>query len=160
LKVFIVNPDSVMTARYQVGYEPDANGIPTWYVVRYTSTSTDTMSKNQTNFGAQGDGAYPIFDGIQVKVIGAEYKKILSINYIDVRPTPPGIVGDAGIGAPFWIIPGSDPAVGAADYAFNNFGSSLDPADVTKFTSAEIRFTGGSAGQKAYRYLRCNCGPR
>ncbi|MBI1799566.1 MAG: hypothetical protein HYR73_07730 [Candidatus Eisenbacteria bacterium] len=152
LKIYIITPDSVLSARYRVGYKPNAAGIPMWYVVRYTAAGTDTMVNNQLNYA--GDGALPIFDGIQVKVIGADYKKLLSAEYLDVPPNPPGLVPDPGNGLPFWIIPGSDPPSGGVDYSFNYFGSALDPSDVTKFSSVEIRFTGGPAGQKAYRYLR------
>jgi hypothetical protein len=36
----------------------------------------------------------------------------------------------------------------------------LDPADPTVFTGAEIRFTGGTPGQKAYRYIQSATAPR
>jgi hypothetical protein len=155
VKVYIKDRDQMIAADYKVGYKPDATGIPLWYLVRTTASGTDTLVNNSSNFS--GDDSYPIVDGIQVKVIGAPYRTLLRADYVDVGPNPPGLRPDPGIGAPFWNPDGTG---GGVDYAANNFGSSLDPSDISKFNNVEIRFTGGAAGQKAYRYLRCNCSPR
>jgi hypothetical protein len=155
IAVLVKDQDKMLDASYLVGYKPDAQGIPVWYVVRTTATRTDTVANNLAEFS--GDEHYPIFDGVQVKLIGAPYHKLLSAEYVDVGPNPPGLVPDPGVGAPFWDPLGTG---GGADYAFNNFGSALDPAVVTNFNNVEIRFTGGPPGQKAYRYMRCDCAPR
>jgi hypothetical protein len=104
-----------------------------------------------------GNEHYPIFDGIQVKLLGAPYKELLRVDYVDTGPNLPGLVPDPEVHAAFW-----DPREtgGGAGYAWDNFGSALDPANVLAFNNVEIRFTGGPPGQKAYRHLRCNCDPR
>ena len=157
VQVFIKDRDKMLNANYKVGYKPDAAGIPVWYVTRTTTNpaATDTVINNLTEFS--GDEHYPIFDGVQVKVIGAVYGHLLSAEYVDVGPNPPGLVPDPGAGGQFWDPLGTG---GGAGYAADNFGSAIPPSDVTKFHNVEIRFTGGPAGQKAYRYLRCNCTPR
>lgn len=155
IQVLVKDRGRMLDASYLVGYKPDALGIPVWYVARTTPAGTDTVANDLSEFS--GSEHYPIFDGIQVKLLGAPYKELLSVTYVDAGPNPPGLVPDAGIGAPFWDPLGSG---GGADYAAHNFGSALDPAVVTNFNNVEIRFTGGPAGQKAYRYLRCDCDPR
>jgi hypothetical protein len=150
--VFIADPNQVIDADWRVGYKPDAAGIPVWYVTRTVGAVTDTVVNNQTNFS--GDPAYPIVDGIQVKVLGAPFKQLLRAEYVDVPPNPPGLVPNPDVGGGFFG--------GSADYAANiaPTGSALGPADIASFNNVEIRFTGGAAGQKAYRYERCNCAPR
>jgi len=155
IAVFVKDRDRMIDASYKVGYRPNDAGIPVWYVTRTTAAGTDTVVNDLSEFS--GNEHYPIFDGVQVKVLGAPYHELLGAEYVDVGPNPPGIVPDPGIGAPFWDPLGTG---GGADYAANNFGSALDPAVVTNFTNVEIRFTGGPPGQKAYRYLRCDCDPR
>jgi hypothetical protein len=155
IQVIVKDRDRMIDASYRVGYRPDAAGIPVWYVTRTTPAGTDTVVNHLSEFS--GNEHYPIFDGVQVKLIGAPYHELLSAEYVNAGPNPPGLVPDPGIGAPFWDPLGTG---GGADYAANNFGSALDPAVVTNFSNVEIRFTGGPPGQKAYRYLRCDCSPR
>ena len=155
VQLVVVDRNQMLDADYKIGYKPDPAGIPVWYLTRTTAAGTDTVKNNLTVF--PGGDQFPVVDGVEVKVVGAPYKQVLSMGYVDVGPNPPGLVPDPGIGAPFWDPLGTG---GGADYAFNNFGSALDPANVTLFNNVEIRFTGGPAGQKAYRYLRCNCSPR
>ncbi len=155
VQVVVVDPNQVLTASYRVGYKPDASGTPTWYLTRTVGAATDTVVNNWTNFA--DDAQHPIVDGLLVRDLGTISRALNSVDYVDVGPNPPGLVPDAGIGAPFWDPLGTG---GGSDYAANNFGSALDPADGSKFNNVEIRFTGGPAGQKAYRYLRCNCSPR
>jgi hypothetical protein len=155
IQVIVKDQDKMLDASYVVGYKPDASGIPVWYVTRTTAAGTDTVVNDLSEFS--GDEHYPIFDGVQVKLLGAPYHELLGVDYVNAGPQPAGLVPDPGIGAPFWDPLGTG---GGADYAANNFGSSLDPAVVTNFSNVEIRFTGGPPGQKAYRYLRCDCAPR
>ena len=155
VEVFVKDRDRMIDASYKVGYKPDAAGVPVWYVTRSTAAGTDTVINDLTEFS--GDEHYPIFDGVQAKVIGAEFGHLLRADYEDVGPNPPGLVPDPGVGAGFWDPLGTG---GGADYASNNFGSAISPSDVAQFRNVEIRFTGGTAGQKAYRYLRCDCDPR
>lgn len=155
VKAVLKDPNQVVSGAYKVGYKPGADGVPLWYLVRTTAAGTDTVINNNANYS--GDEHYPIVDGVQVKVIGAPYKQVLSMEYVPVGTNAPGLVPDPGNGLSYWDPLGTG---GGADYGWNYFGSSLDPADVSLFHNVEIRFTGGAAGQKAYRYLRCNCSPR
>jgi hypothetical protein len=63
--------------------------------------------------------------------------------YVDVGPNPPALVG-VDVGLPLWG--------GAAGYADDLFGSSIPSGG--DLHDVEIRFTGGTPGQYAYRYLR------
>ncbi|HET9327211.1 MAG TPA: hypothetical protein VFQ05_10585 [Candidatus Eisenbacteria bacterium] len=145
--VRVVHQDSVRTASYRVGYKPDATGTATWYLVRTMGAQVDTVLNNMTNFGA--DEAFPIVDGIEVRVLGAIYNPLADVQYVNVGPNPPAYDGVAAIGLHFFD--------GGADYAFNLFGSALDPvANGSQFPNLEIRFTGGPPGQKAYRYVRAS----
>ncbi len=153
IQVRVVDPDKVLDASYRVGYKPGPTGAPVWYVVRTTATSTDTVVNNWFNYS--GDENYPVFDGVQVKLFGAAYKALLSADLVDVGPNPPALAGvDVDLG--FF----ND----AADYAFNLFGSALDPANVTLFNSVEIRFsasaTPDATWQRGYRYMRSATTPR
>ena len=148
VQVIVKDRDRLLDANYRVGYKPDPQGIPVWYLTRTLSGTVDTLVNNYSNFS--GDEHYPIVDGLQVKLIGADYRKLLSVSYVNVGPNPPGFVGygpDLGLG--FFD--------GSADYAINiplgGFTSMLDPANVNAFHNVEVRFTGGPAGQKAYRYM-------
>ncbi|HEY2956575.1 MAG TPA: hypothetical protein VGK89_15150 [Candidatus Eisenbacteria bacterium] len=148
VQVLVKDRDQMIDASYKVGYKPDATGIPVWYVTRTTAAGTDTVVNEQGNFS--GDEQYPIFNGVQVKVLGAPYKQLLSVTYLDTGGNPPGFVGYGGdLGLGFFD--------GSADYAINiplgGFTSMLDPANIDAFHNVEIRFTGGPPGQKAYRYM-------
>jgi hypothetical protein len=150
--VTVVSPDQVITADYRIGYKPDATGVPTWYLVRTVGAAVDTVVNNWPNFG--GDENFPVVDGIQVKVFGLLARKLLTADSTNVGPNPFALGGvDFGIG--FFGH--------GADFAINLFGSSLDPTSPSAFgvfTDVEIRFTGGTPGQKAYRYMRSAGTPR
>ena len=150
--VKVVDPDKVITANYTIGYKPDAAGVPTWYLARSTAAGTDTVINNWPDFG--GEENFPVVDGLQVKIFGLLARKLVSADSVNVGPNPFALGGvDFGIG--FFGH--------GADFAFNLFGSSLDPtspAAFTIFTDVEIRFTGGAVGQKGYRYMRSATTPR
>ena len=85
--------------------------------------------------------------GLAATTVGAlgsiAVRGLSDASYIDVAPNPPALVGvDSGL--PLWG--------GGAGYAADLFGSSIPSG--TNAHSVEIRFTGGPAGQYAYRYLR------
>jgi hypothetical protein len=156
--VTVVDPNRLVTASYKLGYKPDATGVLMWYIVRTTSASTDTVVNNQSNFS--GDNVYPVFDGLQLKISGAPLGNLLRVTYTNVGPNPQAYVGyGSDLGMPFFD--------GSADYAINTgailagLGSALDPTvSVAGFRAAEIRFTGGPAGQKAYVYHQSATAPR
>ncbi|MBI4562343.1 MAG: hypothetical protein HY724_09895 [Candidatus Rokubacteria bacterium] len=155
IQVRIVDPDKVIDANYRVGYKPGPTGAPVWYVVRTTATSTDTVPQLNNLFNYSGDENYPVFDGLQVKLFGAPYKELLTADYVNLGPNPPALAG-VDVDLAFF----ND----AADYAFNLFGSALDPANVTLFNSVEIRFSSSptldATWQKGYRYMRSAASPR
>jgi hypothetical protein len=155
--VDIVDPDKVITASYEVGYKPTPSGDYTWYLTRTTAAGTDTVVNDWDNYS--GDDRYPVVDGLQIKVVGGGLGELFRVQYDDVGANPPAFVGfGADLGLAFFD--------GSADYAralenLIGVSSSLDPADTSQFDNVEIRFTGGVAGQKAYRYMRCDpCDPR
>jgi hypothetical protein len=71
--------------------------------------------------------------------------QLARVTYDDVGPNLPAIEGDADIGLPFFN--------GGAGYSADLFGSPI-PSGSTTTHNVEIRFTGASPGQYAYRYLR------
>ena len=161
VKVTIVHPEEIVPASYRIGYKLDVSSNLVWYLDRTIGATTVRLLDNQKDFS--GDAAYPVVDGFQVKVEGAPYGApngaLLRVDYLDGAPNPPGLVGWGGaLGFPFFD--------GSADYVFNmgatlgGLSSMLDPSDPTQFTGAEIRFTGGAPGQKAYRYVQSDPPPR
>jgi hypothetical protein len=144
--IAVIHPDSLRAARYHIGYKPDASGTPTWHLVRTIGTAVDTVLNHMTNFACDFD--FPVVDGLQVRNCGLILRTLSDVRYENVGPNPQAIIG-MNIGLPFFG--------GGSDYSAHLFGSSLDPAvttDALRFKNLEIRFTGGPAGQKAYRYQR------
>lgn len=149
--VDIVDPDQVQDATYTVGFRPACGSCAntTWYVTRTTPTNAtpDTVINNQTNYAANDQN--PVFDGVRVQVVSFPPGELARVTYDDVGPNPPALAG-AHVDLRFFD--------GGADYANLLFGSSIP--EFSSGPNIEIRFTDGSPGQKAYRYLRCNCSPR
>jgi len=154
--VNIIDATQVIAASYKLGYKPNAAGTMTWYIVRTIGAQSDTIVNNQTDF--TGDAAYPVFDGLQLKVSGSPLGLLGRVTFVPgTAGTPEPFVGDPSIGGAFFD--------GAADYAANLLptGSAIDPTDPSTSLDVEIRFTGPLgvnqvAGQKAYRYLRTQDG--
>ncbi len=159
IQVTVVNPDQVLDARYRVGYEVGPGGVIVWYLERTSGNPPVTVRliDNWTNYS--GDENYPIVDGLQVKVVGCDLGALCSVRYTNTGANPQTFVGygDA-LGLGFFD--------GSADYAdvladVLGVDGGLSSADTSLFDNVEIRFTDGSPGQKAYRYLRCApCSPR
>jgi len=154
--VNIIDPTQVIAANYKLGYKPNATGTMTWYIVRTIGAVSDTIVNNQTDFS--GDAAYPVFDGLQLKVSGSPLGLLGRVSFTPATAgTPAPFVGDPNVGGAFFN--------GAGDYAANflPIGSAIDPTNPATSLDVEIRFTGPLgvnqvAGQKAYRYLRTQDG--
>jgi hypothetical protein len=158
--VTVIDPALLIDASYRIGYKPDPDtGLPVWYLVRTTASGTDTLLNNMTNFSP--DPSIPIVDGIQVGIIGAPYRQLLDVSYVNAGPNPPaygGFAGDNNLGLDFFD--------GSADYwahisnLLGGFAPLIRPDSIEAFNNFEIRFTGGSPGQKAYHYVATNSSPR
>ena len=139
--VDVLDPATTLTADYQVGFKPAGGTNTVWYVTRTIGATTDTVVNNQTNVGGDPE-AYPVFDGIQVKVVSFPLGELARVTY-EPAANPP-ITGFDGAGLRFLN--------GGADYAESLFGSDLVANGA--YGNVELRFTGGATGQYAYRYLR------
>ncbi len=149
--VTTLDPATVIDASWYIGFKPagPASTQIVWYLVRTVGTQVDTVINNWPNFS--GDENYPVVNGIQVKIVSYPPGHLARAAYVDTAGgSPAALAGYDGAGLPFWD--------GGAGYAADLFGSSI--ASGTPGPNVQVRFTGGPAGQKAYRYLRCNCSPR
>ena len=140
--VTTLNPSDLVNATWEVGYKPAGGTNTVWYLVRTVGTQVDTVLNNQTN--TSGDDHYQIVNGVQVKVTSRPAGELLSVEYVDAAGGNPTALGGANRGLPFFD--------SGAGYAAEDLGGTIP--DTTPAIQAEIRFTGGAAGQKAYRYLR------
>ncbi len=145
----VVDPLSTVNADWEMGFKPACGACTeiVWYLVRTTAAGTDTVINNWAN--SSGDLNYPIVDGVQAKIVSYPLGELARISYEDVGPNPPALQG-AHVDLRFFDTGG--------DYANLLFGSSIP--EFTAGPNVEVRFTGGTPGQYAYRYLRCDCSPR
>jgi hypothetical protein len=136
----IQDAQTTIAASWKVGFKPAGAGT-VWYLVRTVGTAVDTVVNNWPNIS--GDDNYPVVNGIQVKVTSFPLGQLARVSYQTTGT--PALDGYAGAGLRFFD--------GGADYAADLFGSSI-PSRSTATHNCELRFTGGSNGQFAYRYLR------
>ena len=142
VSVNVLDPATMIDASWRVGFKPNASGMGTvWYVARTVGAQVDTVVNNWTNVST--DDAFPISDGIQIRVLSYPLGQLARVSYVTSGST--ALEGFAGAGLRFFG--------GGADYAGPLFGSSIASLDTTTH-NVEIRFTGGANGQYAYRYLR------
>lgn len=142
----VIDPDSVKNASYEVGFKPDGPGT-VWYVARTLGSAVDTVVNNWPN--VSGDENYPIFDGIQVKVVSYPLGELARVTYDDTTGGNPAALVGVDVGLRFFD--------GGGDYAALLFGSTVPEFSVVP--NVMIRFS-ATETQKAYRYLRCDCDPR
>ncbi len=152
--VDIIDPSKVRDCTYEVYYTDLATPYPTYageevrvaWNLRRICAGADTTVLLTDQLNKTGDADYAIFDGIQVKIIGAYAQKIQDVVYVKTDPDEPRDLQPADFGLAFYG--------GGAD-AVNNFrNSTIDPvANPDAFTSVEVRFS-STATQKAYRYYR------
>jgi len=139
-----VDPASMKTASYTVGFKPNGSGT-VWYVVRTQGAAVDTVVNNWSN--TNPDENFPIFDGIEVKVSSLPLGQLARIAYADTAGgNPAGLAGAVGRGLDFFD--------GAGDYGAKYPGSSLPAGG--HYHNVIIRF--GPPGQKAYQYVRGDTG--
>jgi len=138
--VNVLDQARTLSAAYRVGFKP-AGASTVWYLVRTVGTAVDTLINNWPN--VSGDDAYPVVDGIQVKVVSFPLGELARVTYQST--VAPALQGFDGAGLPFFN--------GGAGYANDLFGSAI-PSHATNTHNVELRFTGGANGQFAYRYLR------
>jgi hypothetical protein len=138
--VNVLDQAKMLNANYRVGFKPAGAGT-VWYLVRNQGAVYDTLVNNWPN--VSGDDAYPVVDGIQVKVVSFPNGELARVSYEPAGSA--AIVGFGGAGLRFFD--------GGADYAKDLFGSSI-PSRSTSTHNVELRFTGASPGQFAYHYLR------
>lgn len=140
--VTTVNASDLVNATWEVGYKPAGGTNTVWYLVRTVGSQVDTVLNNQTN--TSGDEHYQIINGIQVKVASRPAGQLLSVTYEDAPGGNPPALDGVNRGLPFFN--------SGAGFAAEDLGGTIP--DTTPAIQAEIRFTGGPAGQKAYNYLR------
>ena len=108
------------------------------------STTGDIVLSNQMN--RRGDADYRVVDGIQVVEAGKYFPFLQDVAYIDNNTAHRRALEGVNFGLAYFD--------GGADYAYNFFGSTLDPATMPdSFTTVEVRFS-HTATQKAYRFVR------
>lgn len=130
----VVDPKQVTGHLYQVQIQSDGSGGFTWSL-RDSTNQTNALT-GETN--QEGDGIYPMVDGLQVKLIGppATLKSYTFTGgtrwFSGVNWGGDLLGGGMGTGDAFW-------------------GSLVTP---DQFVKIEIRFRTNADGQHAYRYLR------
>jgi hypothetical protein len=154
----VVDPAQVTGHTYKVGFitlpapefaqvgQDTATVIDGWFLLDVTRG--DTLLKNQLN--RRGDTDYRIVDGLQVKVTGAYFPKLQTVDYINaVGDHRRALTGVTWSGVQEWFFQG------AGDFQLFFGASTIDPTvQPDSFSTMEIRFTDAASGQKAYRYLR------
>lgn len=141
-----VEPENMVDAQWTVGFKPATDSTTVWYLVRTIGAQVDTVVNNWPNVSP--DENFPIVNGVQVKVLSYPLGELARVTYVDTTGgNPQALVGD-NVGLPFFD--------GGAGYAADLFGSSVPSHSAGP--NVEIRF--GAPGQKAYRYVRCDCSPR
>lgn len=145
----VVNPDSVKTASYEVGFKPAGPTSTTmvWYVVRTMGTQVDTVVNNWPNFSP--DEANPIVDGVQIKISSYPLGELADVAWVDTTGGNPQPIVGAHVDLRFFDT--------GADYADLLFGSSI-AAYTTPSPNIMVRF--GPPFQRGYRYLRSSSTPR
>jgi hypothetical protein len=161
----VVDPTKVTGCDYEVYYTDALPPFPTyagsevtryWNVRRICADGTDAGSEPDTTvmltnqLNKTGDTDYQIVDGLLIKVTGAYAPQLQDVVYVKTDPENPRDLQPVDFGLGFYG--------GAADYAINFSGSSIDPtANPDQFTTVEVRFD-STATQKAYRYFRDGVG--
>ena len=146
IQVLPVSPGDIQPRCYKITFNPvDTLIAPyaTWNLIDVTNPAApETLLKNQTNIS--GDPNYRIFNGLQIKVIGAPSPQFQGAAYENIDPTHRRPI--EGVNA------GLESFGGGAGLGITFFGSTLDPsAQPDSFTTVELRF---NATQKGYRYWR------
>jgi len=161
----VVDPTKLTGCNYEVYYTDALPPFPSyagnevhayWNVRRICPDGADAGSDPDTTvvlanqLNKTGDEDYQIVDGLLIKVSGAYAPQLQDVVYVKTDPENARDLQPVDFGLAFYG--------GAADYAINFSGSSIDPAvNPDQFTTAEVRFD-STATQKAYRYFRDGVG--
>jgi hypothetical protein len=139
-----VDPAEVIDASWKVGFKPNGAGV-VWYLTRTVGAATDTVINNWTDFSY--DEAFPVIDGVQVKLLSYPLGELANVAYVDTAGgSPAAFAGAAGRGLRFFD--------GAADYGAYYPGSSM--AALGHYNNCMIRF--GPPYQLAYHFVRVDPG--
>jgi hypothetical protein len=146
----VVDPDSIPNATFKVGFKPACDTCTTrvWWMTETVAGVEDTVISRSSDF--TGGIAVPVVAGMQIKVTSSPPGMLARVSYVDTTGGSPAAIEGVDVGLPFFN--------GGAGYAADLFGSSIPSG--TPGPNITVRFTGGAPGQKAYRYLRCDCSPR
>ena len=138
--VDVMDAATMVAANWQVGFKPNGAGT-VWYLTRTVGAQVDTVVNNWPN--ASGDANYPVVDGIRVTVLSYPAGTLGDVAYVNAGPNPTALGGvDRGL---TWF-------EGGGGYAGSDLGGTIAPG--THAPNVEVLFTGGTPGQKAYRYVR------
>jgi hypothetical protein len=153
IQVNTVNASLVKDQCFRVFY----TSIPPTQVIVGTDTSIATAAWNLLNvttgetllvnqLNKTGDPDYRVFDGVQIKVVGAHEPTFQNALYQNLVADNRRALDGVNFGLPFFG--------GGAGAGVDFFGSTLDPAaNPDSFTYAQIRFD-HTTTQKAYRFFR------
>lgn len=142
VSVNVMDPASMITADWRVGWKPVTADSTVWYLVRTVGTQVDTVVNNWPN--VSGDQNFPIVNGIQVTILAYPAGVLGNVAYVDTTGGNPQALGGVNRGLTWFD--------GGGGEAGSDLGGTIPPGGPAPNT--EIRFTGGTPGQKAYRYVR------
>jgi hypothetical protein len=140
--VHVLDQASMIAADWRVGWKPVRADSAVWYLVRTVGTQVDTVVNNWTN--SSGDQNFPVVNGIQVTILSYAKGTLGNVAYVDTTGGNPTALGGVDRGQ-IWF-------GGGGGEAFNDLGGLIPAGGPAPNT--QIRFTGGTPGQKAYRYVR------
>jgi hypothetical protein len=155
ISVNVVEPSGVTGHIYKVTFQPTAPPAVTQTVgadtatVLYSWTLTDSTTGTvllSDQLNRRGDADYRVLDGIQVVEAGKYFPNLQDVAYINNNTAHRTALEGVNFSQLYFD--------GGADYGYNFFGSTLDPATMPdSFTTAEVRFS-HTATQKAYQFRR------
>lgn len=154
VSVSVVDPSAVTGDIYKVYFEATERPPVTTIVGPDTATVLYSWTLQDSTTGAilysgqlnrRGDADYRVVDGLQVVVNGKYFPMLQEVAYRNLVTTHRRALEGVNFGLGYFD--------GGADYGWNFWGSTLDPAVPDSFTTAQFRFS-HTATQKAYRFMR------
>ena len=140
ITVDVLDPATMVAANWQVGFKPKGAGT-VWYLTRAVGAQVDTVVNNWPN--ASGDLNFPVVNGIRVSLLSYAAGTLGNVAYVNTGANPTALEGvDRGL---IWF-------GGGGGYAADDLGGTIPSGGPAP--NVEVTFTGGAAGQKAYRYVR------
>ncbi len=154
VSINVVDPSAVTGHIYKVFFSeterppvtsvvgPDTATV-LWSWTLQDSTTGEILYSGQLN--RRGDAAYRVVYGIQVVVTGKYFPFLQEVAYRNLVADHRRALEGVNFGLVYFD--------GGADYGYNFWGSTLDPAVPDSFTTAQFRFS-QTETQKAYRFVR------